>query len=47
MANLKLVTAKDKNGEQKKTEIRIGEVTVGKDFLVIAGSCSVDPKNRS
>lgn len=46
MANLKLVTAKDKNGEQKKTEIRIGEVTVGKDFLVIAGSCSVESEEQ-
>ena len=46
MANLKLVTAKDENGEQRKTEIKIGNVTVGKDFLVIAGSCSVESEEQ-
>ncbi|WP_052045314.1 3-deoxy-7-phosphoheptulonate synthase [Caloranaerobacter azorensis] len=46
MNNLKLVTIKDKNGICRKTEFRIGDITVGKDFLVIAGPCSVESEEQ-
>ena len=44
--NLKLVTAKNGNGNSRTTEIKIGEITVGKDFLVIAGPCSVESEKQ-
>lgn len=46
MENLKLVSAQDENGKSRKTEIKIGDVTVGKDFLVIAGPCSVESEEQ-
>lgn len=46
MKNLKLVTVKDENGTPRKTEIRVGDITVGKDFLVIAGPCSVESEEQ-
>ncbi|SJZ43635.1 3-deoxy-7-phosphoheptulonate synthase [Selenihalanaerobacter shriftii] len=44
--NIKHVTAKAENGTCKKTEIKIGDITVGKDFLVIAGPCSVESEEQ-
>jgi len=38
MNDIKLVTSKD----HVRTTIRVGEVTFGKDFVVIAGPCSVE-----
>lgn len=46
MNNLKLVNKKDENGNLRKTEIKIGNITVGKDFLVIAGPCSVESEKQ-
>ncbi len=46
MKNLKFVTSKNENGIFRKTEIKIGDVTVGKDFLVIAGPCSVESEEQ-
>lgn len=46
MKNLKLVAAKDEKGNYKKTEIKIGNITIGKDFLVIAGPCSVESEEQ-
>ncbi|AZR72077.1 3-deoxy-7-phosphoheptulonate synthase [Anoxybacter fermentans] len=46
MKNLKFVTAKKQNGIYRKTEFRIGDITVGKDFLVIAGPCSVESEEQ-
>lgn len=39
MKDLKLTSL---NIKQDKTTITIGEVTVGKDFVVVAGPCSVE-----
>lgn len=41
MENLKL--ALDKN---IKSEIKVGDITIGKDFLVIAGPCSVESEDQ-
>ncbi|MBH1942483.1 3-deoxy-7-phosphoheptulonate synthase [Mobilitalea sibirica] len=46
MKNLKLVNRIDDNGAKRKTEIKIGNITVGKDFLVIAGPCSVESEEQ-
>ena len=46
MKNLKLVSIKDENGSNRKTEIKIGDITIGKDFLVIAGPCSVESEEQ-
>lgn len=46
MKNLKLVNLRDDNGVQRRTEIKVGNVTIGKDFLVIAGPCSVESKEQ-
>lgn len=46
MKNLKLVTIKDENGNYRKTEIKIGNIIVGKDFLVIAGPCSIESEEQ-
>ena len=46
MKNLKLVNAKDENGNHRKTEIRIGDITIGKDFLIIAGPCGVESEEQ-
>lgn len=43
MNGLKL-TAPRKDGS--RTEIKIGDITVGKDFLVIAGPCSVESEEQ-
>jgi 3-deoxy-7-phosphoheptulonate synthase len=42
MKGLNLVSAKDGT----KTQIKIGNITVGKDFLVIAGPCSVESEEQ-
>ena len=43
MKGLKLVS---RQGDAKKTEFRVGDITVGKDFLVIAGPCSVESEEQ-
>lgn len=43
MKNLELVSKSDK---KQKTEIQIGDVKIGKDFLVIAGPCGVESKDQ-
>lgn len=42
MENLKLVSRKD----TVNTQIKVGNVIVGKDFLVIAGPCSVESEEQ-
>ena len=39
MENLKLATLRP---DRQKTTFRIGDVTVGKDFIIIAGPCAVE-----
>jgi 3-deoxy-7-phosphoheptulonate synthase len=46
MKDLRLVSAKDVNGVQRKTEINIGDIAIGRDFLVIAGPCSVESEEQ-
>ncbi len=46
MKDLKLVAAADENGNKQETEIKIGDITVGKDFLMIAGPCSVESETQ-
>lgn len=46
MKNLNLVNAKGENGVLRKTEIKVGNITIGKDFLVIAGPCSVESEEQ-
>lgn len=46
MTNLKFVNKIDENGTIRKTEIPIGNITVGKDFLVIAGPCSIESEKQ-
>ncbi len=43
MHDLKLVNLKE---GQKRTEFRIGDVIAGRDFLVIAGPCSVESEEQ-
>ena len=43
MKNLKLVASQDK----KRTIIKIGDVEVGKDLVVIAGPCSVESEEQT
>jgi len=43
MKNLKLTASKT----GKKTEIKIGDVVIGKDFVVIAGPCSVESEEQT
>ncbi|MCR4657334.1 MAG: 3-deoxy-7-phosphoheptulonate synthase [Lachnospiraceae bacterium] len=43
MYGLKLVDLKE---DGKRTEFKIGEVTAGRDFLVIAGPCSVESEEQ-
>ena len=43
MKNLKLVASQDK----KRTIIKIGDVEVGKDLVVIAGPCSVETEEQT
>lgn len=43
MKNLELVSKSEK---KQKTEIQIGDVKIGKDFLVIAGPCGVESKEQ-
>jgi 3-deoxy-7-phosphoheptulonate synthase len=43
MDNIKLVTSKG----HARTTIRVGEVTIGKDFVVIAGPCSVETEAQT
>ena len=35
-----------KGTKKKKTEIQVGDVCIGKDFLLIAGPCSVESKEQ-
>jgi len=44
MKNLNLVSAKGATG---RTQIGIGDITVGEDFLVIAGPCSVESEEQT
>ncbi len=47
MKGLKCVSSIDENGVvRKRTEIKIGDITIGKDFLVIAGPCSVESEEQ-
>jgi len=47
MKGLKCVSAIDENGKLRaKKQIEIGTVTVGRDFLVIAGPCSVESEEQ-
>ncbi len=43
MHDLKLVNLKDAG---KRTEFRIGKITAGRDFLIIAGPCSVESEEQ-
>ena len=43
MNNIKLVSSKGHD----RTTIRVGEVTFGKDFVVIAGPCSVESRSQT
>lgn len=45
MENLKLTSIKGK--ENKRTKIRVGDVTIGEDFVVIAGPCSVESEEQT
>lgn len=44
MKNLKLTSKKDEN---HKTIVKIGDVSVGKDFAVIAGPCGVESEEQT
>ena len=46
MKDLKLVMAKNYDIITPKTQIKVGNITVGKDFLVIAGPCSVESEEQ-
>ena len=47
MKDLRLVSSKNNiNGERKRTEINVGGVAIGRDFLVIAGPCSVESEEQ-
>lgn len=47
MKNLKLVLVKNSDGIRKKnTEIKLKNLTIGKDFLTIAGPCSVESREQ-
>lgn len=47
MKGLKYTSITDEMGHKRdKTEIRIGDITVGKDFCVIAGPCSVEAQEQ-
>lgn len=46
MKDLKLVRLKDEFGNLKKTEIKVRNTIIGKDFLVIAGPCSVESEEQ-
>lgn len=43
MENLNLVLAKNKN---YRTEIDLGKIKIGRDFLIIAGPCSVESEEQ-
>ncbi|MBS3820058.1 3-deoxy-7-phosphoheptulonate synthase [bacterium] len=43
MENIKLASLKTK----QKTFIKVGDITVGKDFVVIAGPCSVESEEQT
>lgn len=44
MKNIKLVSLEYNNN--KRTTIAVGDVTIGKDFVVIAGPCSVESEEQ-
>lgn len=47
MKGLKFVSSMDENGAvRNKTKIQIGDISVGEDFLVIAGPCSVETEEQ-
>ncbi len=47
MGKLKYVSAVDENGVLKsRTQFKVGNTIVGKDFLVIAGPCSVETEEQ-
>lgn len=46
MRNLKLVSARKENGASVRTRIPVGNLMVGRDFLVIAGPCSVESEEQ-
>jgi len=43
---LKLVSKVSETGEVRKTEIKVGDTIIGKDFLTIAGPCSVESSEQ-
>ncbi len=43
MYDLKLVNLRE---DGRRTEFKVGDITVGKDFLVIAGPCSVESEEQ-
>ncbi|MGE5422984.1 MAG: 3-deoxy-7-phosphoheptulonate synthase [Ignavibacteriales bacterium] len=43
MKNLKLSA---KNKERQFTQFKVGDITVGKDFLMVAGPCSVESQDQ-
>ena len=45
MKNLKLTTIKEKN--QKRTRIKVRDVTIGEGFTVIAGPCSIESEEQT
>lgn len=46
MKDLKLARLKDDFGNFKKTQIKVGNTVIGKDFLVIAGPCSIESEEQ-
>ena len=47
LKKLKLVSAYLEDGTRKeKTKIRVGDVTIGEEFVVIAGPCSVESEEQ-
>lgn len=46
MKNLKLVLKEYEDEVRNRTEIKVGDVTIGKDFLIIAGPCSVESEEQ-
>lgn len=47
IGGLKLTSLFDDNGKRKKqTEFQVGNVTIGRDFTIIAGPCSVESEEQ-
>jgi len=46
MKNLKLANKLDEQGKKRETEIKVKDLVIGRDFLIIGGPCSVESEEQ-